>query len=48
MTAEDRIVIEFDAHDLKQLEEIFHAARAEIGQELQQGFDQRFRRTDAC
>jgi uncharacterized membrane protein YkvA (DUF1232 family) len=37
MTAEDRIVIEFDAHDLKQLEEIFNAARAEMGQELQQG-----------
>ncbi len=37
MTEEDRIVIEFDAHDLKQLEEIFHAARADMGEQLQQG-----------
>jgi uncharacterized membrane protein YkvA (DUF1232 family) len=37
MSKEDHLVIEFDAHDLKQLTEIFRAARAEVGEELRQG-----------
>lgn len=37
MADEDRLVIEFDANDLKQLTEIFQAARTEIGEELRQG-----------
>lgn len=37
MANEDHLVIEFDAHDLKQLQDIFHAVRAEMGDELRQG-----------
>jgi uncharacterized membrane protein YkvA (DUF1232 family) len=37
MEKEDRIVIEFDSQDLKQLKDIFHAARAEQGEELRHG-----------
>ncbi len=37
MAKEERLVIEFDAHDLKQLVEIFRASRAEVGDELRQG-----------
>jgi len=37
MANEDRLVIEFDANDLKQLTEIFRAARAEVGDDLRQG-----------
>lgn len=37
MANEDHLVIEFDAHDLKQLKEIFQAARAEMGDEICQG-----------
>ncbi len=37
MANEDRLVIEFDANDLKQLTEIFRAARAEMSDELRQG-----------
>lgn len=37
MKDEDSIVIELDTQDLKQLREIFRAARAELGDELHQG-----------
>lgn len=37
MSKEDRLVIEFDANDLRQLTEIFRAARSEMGVELKQG-----------
>lgn len=37
MANEDRLVIEFDANDLKQLTEIFRAARADVGEALRQG-----------
>ena len=37
MNKEDRIVIEFDEQDLKQLREIFSAARTDMGEDLRQG-----------
>lgn len=37
MNKEDRIVIEFDEQDLKQLQDIFSAARTEMGDELRPG-----------
>lgn len=37
MSSDNRLVIEFDEHDLKQLQDIFHAARSELGEEIQEG-----------
>jgi uncharacterized membrane protein YkvA (DUF1232 family) len=37
MSDDNKLVIEFDDQDLKQLKEIFHATREEMGEEVQQG-----------
>ena len=37
MSNDNKLVIEFDAQDLKQLKDIFHAAREDMGEELKQG-----------